>query len=129
MNEALHERARRIRERALIRDWEYRQRNHAKGVWYGFRRALVDAAQAWIIEERDADRLESEGRVPLAIGRELAPPIRLFFLTEEELSAFSPRRQVPVRLCVELLQARNVILIAHEPPPRSAQRKSHGDHG
>lgn len=114
MNEALHERVRRMRERALIRSWEYRQRNYAKGAWYRFRRILVDAAQAWIIDERDADRLQSDGRVPLPIGREFAPPIRVFLLTEEQLAAASSRRRVAVRLCGELLQARNLALIAHE---------------
>jgi hypothetical protein len=113
VNEALHERARRARERALIRAWEYRQRHYAKGVWYRFRRVLVDAAAAWIIGDDDGDRLESGGRVPLPVGRELAPPIRLFFLSEEEVKAISDRRQVPPRLCSELLQARNLALVAH----------------
>lgn len=114
MNEALHKRVRRLRERALIRSWEYRQRNHAKGAWYRFRRVLVDAAQAWIIDDRDADRLEGDGRVPLPIGGEFAPPKRVFLLTEEQLAVVSSRRRVPVRLCAELLQARNLALIAHE---------------
>jgi hypothetical protein len=114
VNEALHERVRRLRERALIRSWEYRQRNHANGAWYRFRRVLVDAAQAWIIDDRDADRLESEGRIPLPIGSEFALPIRVFLLTEEQLAVAPSRRRVPVRLCAELLQARNLALIAHE---------------
>lgn len=114
MNEAYRDRLRRIRERALVRTWEYRQRRYAKGAWYRLRRVLVDTAQAWIIEDRDADRLESEGRAPLPVGSEFAPPKRLFFLTETELSAISPRRRIPVRLSSELLQAGNLILIAHE---------------
>jgi hypothetical protein len=113
VNEALRERVRRIHERTLIRAWEYRQRNHAKGVWYRFRRVLVDAAQAWVIGDLEADRLERDGRVPLPVGAELAPPKRLFFLTEQELVALSDRRMVPVRLCAELLQARNLALIRH----------------
>ena len=55
----------------------------------------MDAAQAWIIDERDADRLESDGLAALPIGNELAPPKRVFLLTEE------------------LLQARSLVLIAH----------------
>ena len=113
MNEALHERARRARERALIRAWEYRQRHYAKGVWYRLRRVLVDAAEAWIIGNAGVDRLESAGHVPLPVGRELAPPIRLFFLSEEELEAISDRRQIPARLCTELLHAGNLALLAH----------------
>jgi hypothetical protein len=103
-----------MREQALIRSWEYQQRNQAMGVWRRFRRVLVDAAQAWIIDERDADRFKSEGRVPLPIGSELTPPKRIFLLTQEQLAVASSRRRVPVRLCAELLQARNLALIAHE---------------
>jgi hypothetical protein len=114
VNSTLHERVRRMRERALIRTWEYLQRNYAKGVWFRFRRVLVDAAQAWIVDDRDADRIESEGSVPLSIGGEFDPPKRLFFLTVEQLAAVSSRRRVPVRLCCEVLQARNLVLIAHE---------------
>lgn len=116
MNQGLHERVRRIRERALVRSWEYRQRNHAKGVWQLLRRVLVDAAEAWIIDDRDEERLESEGCVPLPVGNELAPPKRVFFLTAKQLAAASSRRRVPVRMCGELLQARNLALVAHEPP-------------
>ena len=58
----LQERARRARERALIRAWEYRQRNHSHGVWFRLRRVLVDAGQLWVIDEREADRLEAPRR-------------------------------------------------------------------
>jgi hypothetical protein len=34
----------------------------------------VDAAEAWIIDEADADALEAHGRIPLPVGRELDPP-------------------------------------------------------
>jgi len=73
----------------------------------------VDAAQAWIIDERDADRLESDGLAALPIGNELAPPKRVFLLTEELLAAVPSRRRIPVRSGVELLQARSLVLIAH----------------
>jgi hypothetical protein len=114
VNEALHERVRRIRERALIRSWEYRQRNHAKGVWYRFRRVLVDAAEAWIVDDRDADRLESDGCTPLPVGRELAPPKRMLFATPRQLAELPSRRKVPVRLGRELLEAPNLVLVPHE---------------
>jgi len=116
VNQGLHERLRRIRERALVRGWEYRQRNHAKGAWQRLRRVLVDAAEAWIIDDRDEGRLEGEGCVPLSVGAEFEPPKRVFFLTAEQLAAASSRRRVPVRLCGELLLARNLALVAHEPP-------------
>ena len=111
MNEKLHARARQIHERSLIRAWEYRQRSFSNGVWQRFRRVLVDAAEAWVIDEADADALEAHGRIPLSVGSELDPPKRLFFLSREELQAVANRRQVPVNLHGELLLARNLILV------------------
>ncbi len=113
MNEKLHARAQRVRERSLIRAWEYRQRTSSKGVWNRFRRILVDAAEAWIIDDADADALEANGHIPHPVGRELAPPKRLFFLTRKELEAAPHRRQVPVRLHSELLLARGLVFIPH----------------
>jgi hypothetical protein len=109
----LQERLQRIREAGVIRAWEYRQRNSAKGVWYRLRRALVDAAEAYAIDDVDADRFQREGETPLAVGRELAPPKRIFFLPAERLRTAASRRRIPVRLGGELLQARNLVLIAH----------------
>jgi len=108
---SLHERARRIHEKALIRAWEYRQRNYSKGVWHRLRRLLVDAEQAWIIDDSEADRLEAAGRLPHPVGRELSPVKRLFFIGEQELETIRVRRQIPVRMSVELLQARNIALV------------------
>ena len=121
MTDRLHRRARLIRERELIRAWEYRQRDHAKGVWYRFRRVLVDAAEAWVIDDRDADRLAIFGRTELPVGGELHPPKRIFFVTAEELAGAPSRRRVPLRLAGALLGARNLALIAfagsrHAPP-------------
>ncbi len=113
MNELLQQRARRIREQALVRAWEYRQRHTSHGVWHRLRRALVDAAQAWLISEEDANRLESHGHAPLPVGRELEPPKRIFFVTEDELSTLPDRRRIPVRLSHELLLARGVALVGH----------------
>ena len=113
MNEALHERARRANERAVIRAWEYRQRHHAKGVWFRFRRALADAAEAWILSEGEAALLEKRGHAPLPVGLELVPPKRLFFLSRKELEAISERRLVRTRLSTEVLLAGSLALIAH----------------
>jgi hypothetical protein len=73
----------------------------------------VDAAEAWIIDEADADELEARGHIPHPVGRELAPPKRLFFLAEEELEAVPHRRKVPVRLHSELLLARSLAFLLH----------------
>lgn len=116
MKPSLHERARRVRERALIRSWEYRQRNHSGGVWRRLQRVLVDAAEAWVISAGAADALERSGHTPHPVGSELEPPKRLFFVTAEELAATSGRRRIPLRLCAELLQAADVALVAHAEP-------------
>lgn len=121
MMEALRARVRRMRETALVRAWEYRQRDSSKGVWFRLRRVFVDAATAWVIDEAEADLLESGGRTPLPVGRELDPSKRLFFLTDKELHALSTRRQIPVRLGAELLQARSVVLTAFPLIEKKAQ--------
>jgi hypothetical protein len=124
MNEKLHARARRMRERSLIRAWEYRQRTASKGVWHRFRRVLVDAAEAWIIDEAGADSLEAKGRIPHPIGRELDPPKRMFFLAREELKAVAQCRQVPVRLHGELLLARSLVFVLHESAAERTQQSA-----
>ncbi|MGO9409633.1 MAG: hypothetical protein ACLQCB_02650 [Spirochaetia bacterium] len=111
MNEPLQARARRIRERLLIRAWEYRQRNYSKGVWHRLRRVLVDAGEAWIIDDTEGDLLEAAGHVPHPVGRELSPEKRIFLISRRELETVRGRRQVPVRMSVELLQARNLALV------------------
>jgi hypothetical protein len=113
VREPLEDRVRRIRGRVLVRSWEYRQRHHAKGVWYRLRRVLVDAAEAWAIDEEAADALERSGREPIAVGRELEPPKRLYSVSRAEIEALAGARRIPVRLCVELLEARSVALVAH----------------
>jgi len=119
VTERLHERARRIRERLLVRAWEYRQRNYAKGVWHRLRRLLVDAAEVWIIDDIGAARLESAGHVPNPVGLELVPGKRVFLVDEIELNDIPGRRRIPVRMSADLLQARNLVLV-----PLSRTRRS-----
>ncbi len=114
----------------MIRSWEYRQREHSNGVWYRLRRVLVDAEQVWVIDETEADRLETGGHKPHSVGRELSPHKRLFYVTPEELATITGCRQIAVRLDAEFLGARSMALIPHQdvdftspspkgaPPPR-----------
>jgi hypothetical protein len=113
VNEKLHARVRRMREQSIIRAWEYGQRATSKGAWHRFKRILVNATEAWIIGETDADLLETRGFVPLPVGREFDPPKRLFFLTGEDLETVLQRKQVPVRLHGELLLARSMVFLPH----------------
>lgn len=112
----LEARARQIRARAQVLAWEFRQRHLSKGVWFRLRRALVDAETAWTLSDEEADRLELEGHVPLAVGAELEPRKRIFVIPDEDLNDFASRRAIPVRLGAELLGSRNILLVPW--PPR-----------
>jgi hypothetical protein len=125
MTAAQRERARRIRERALIRAWEYRQRQHAGGVWFRLRRVLVDAARAFVITEADAHQLEQQGAEPLPVGRELSPAKRIFIVTSAQIETLAAR-EVPVRLTAEFLQATAIALMPHESGERPDQTLSPG---
>lgn len=111
LHAALHARARKIRERALILAWEYRQRHHSKGAWGRLRRVLAETAEAWVIDAEDAERLHSLGKTPLAVGREFEPKKRLFIVNSEELVLLESRRAVVVGLRKELLDAENLALV------------------
>ena len=110
----LERRIKEVRSRAAIRAWEYRQRRHAKGVWFRLRRVLTAAAAAYIVSEEDADRLLEEGFTAEPVGRELAPPKKLIFVTPERLEKIAKRRQIAVGLGSELLGARSIALVGFE---------------
>jgi hypothetical protein len=93
-----------------VRRWEYRQRNHSKGVWVRLRRTLAEAARAWTIPESVAEQLLAEGHVPEPVGAELEPPKLLFFLPSSRIDTIPERRPLRLRLDAELLGARRIIL-------------------
>jgi hypothetical protein len=108
-------RARRIGERRLVLQWEYRQRHHSKGTWFRLRRALADAAEVWVMTAEDADSLEAEGFSALAVGHELEPPKRIVFVPAERIGAMAKPRRIPVALSAELLAAKSLALVRHDP--------------
>ena len=57
--------------------------------------ANLDAAEAWVIDDRDAGRLAILGRAELPVGGELHPPKRIFFVTAKELAEVPSRRAIP----------------------------------
>jgi hypothetical protein len=114
MSDRLERRAREARTRALIRSWEYRQRHHAKGVWFRLRRLLAGARAAFAVPEAEARRLVAEGHRPEPVGEELEPPKTILFVTRERLEGIAERRELPVRLGSELLAARFLVLVAFE---------------
>jgi hypothetical protein len=121
MTETLKERARLIRERELVRAWEYRQRDYSYGVWFKLRRILTDADRIFIIDEEEADRLEKEGYAAESVGRELAPPKRIFKLTPAEAARIRSGREIPVRLSADFLYAGSLVLtpLMTDRPPGS----------
>lgn len=108
---ALHDRVRRLRSRAAVRAWEYRQRNLAKGVWFDLRRLLAHAESAWSLPEDEAQRLLAEGYEAADVGNRLAPPKTILVVTEERLREVPGRAAVPLRLGPELLGARWLALV------------------
>jgi len=109
--ERLEERARRLRSRAALRAWEYRQRDLAHGVWYKLRRVLADAEQAFAIDESDAQQLIDVGCVVEPVGQALAAPMQIFFVEESLLSRLPSRRRVALHLNAEMLAAQRLALV------------------
>jgi len=114
MNLSLVQRVNQLRSRVLVRSWDYRQRRHARGVWFRLRRVLADANEAHVIPREEARKLIAEGYLPEPIGNEMAPPKLIVFVPTERLARIASTRPVPVRLCGELLMAETLALTRFE---------------
>ena len=101
MSELLHRRLRQMRSRVLMRQFDFPQRHHARGVWYRLRLRLSLAKEAWIISAGDARRLVEE----------LQPPRVLIYASAERLAQIEGARRIPVRLSAELLSAECLALV------------------
>lgn len=110
MRGSLEQRVRQQRSRVLVRAWEYRQRRHARGVWFRLRRLLAHASTAHVISDDDARQLVSEGHRPEGVGAELEPPKLIVFATAGRIARLPSGRPIPVRLSGELLAARSLAL-------------------
>jgi hypothetical protein len=116
MNPALERRIRERRARVLVRSWDYRQRRHARGMWFRLRRVLADANAAFAISCEDATRLIEEGYRAEPVGDELEPPKRIVFTRAERVAQIATARAVPVGLGPELLEAECLALTPFETP-------------
>jgi hypothetical protein len=99
---------RRLREqraRVLMRSQDYRQRHHARGVWFRLRRVLAEAEAAYVIAEGDARTLAAEGCRTEPVGQALEPRKLIVFASPERIARIASARRVPVRLTRELLDA------------------------
>jgi hypothetical protein len=94
----MQRRAARVRANARVRDWEYRQRHHAKGAWLRLRRTLTDASRALAISEAQAAKLVDRGATPLAVGHELHPVRTLLWVTAAGFVELGEVREVPMHL-------------------------------
>jgi len=110
----LDRRLREQRARVLIRSLDYRQRHHARGVWFRLRRVLADAGAACIITEDDARKLVAEGHRVEPVGQELEPPKLIVFASSERIAQITSAEPVPMRLSRELLAAEHLVLAPFE---------------
>ena len=111
MSAVLEQRARQYRSRMLIRAWDYRQRHHARGVWYRLRRLLAGTSRAYVVSVRDAAQLGAEGFADEPVGRAIAPPKVIVCVPQERVAALASAREVPVRLGGDLLGAECLVLV------------------
>lgn len=109
--ENMWSRARAVRTRAAVRRWEYRQREHAAGVWFRIRRRLADAKEAYVISNDDAMRLLAEGYKPEPSGAQLAPEKTIIFVDPKRAAQIESRRQIRVGLDPDFLVATAVVLV------------------
>ena len=113
--ESMRERARAVRTRAAIRQWKYRQRNLASGVWLRLRRALAFAKEAYVISGDDIRHLLAEGYKPEPCGRQLEPEKTILFVDAPRLLRIESRRRIPVNLGADFLLAEAVALLPFDP--------------
>jgi hypothetical protein len=116
----LERRARDAKSRALVRSWEYRQRNLARGIWFELRRILADTERAFVLSDDVAAEVLHSGAKLEAAGARLEPKKRIMFVTADELSGYTDIREIPVNLGVDFVAARNIALL---PFPSCARRR------
>jgi hypothetical protein len=111
MTTVAERRLREFRSRLLVRAWDYRQRDHARGVWFRLRRVLADAAEAFAVSEEDVRQLVAEGHGLEPVGSELAPPRQIVFVSSERARRLGSARPLEVRLSAELLASSCLALV------------------
>ena len=109
-HEKLTQRASAMKHRAALMGFEYRQRNHANGVWFHLRRALADSRRAYTISESVAQELLLEGAQKVEAGERLEPPKVIFVVSEKRMKAVSEKHPIAVRLGPEFLTAQFIAL-------------------
>jgi hypothetical protein len=111
MTPATERRLRELRSRLLIRAWDYKQRRHARGVWFRLRRLLAEASEAYALPLDEGRRLAAEGYAAEAVGLELAQPKLLLFAPAGRIGRISSACALELRLSADLLAAECVALV------------------
>lgn len=119
MSAALEQRARQYRSRMLVRTWDYRQRHHARGIWYRLRRLLADASHAYVVSSHDAAQLRAEGFAVEAVGNAIEPPKIIVCAPVTRVASLASAREVPVSLGGDLLSAECLVLVPFDSSPES----------
>jgi hypothetical protein len=119
---SLEQRLRQFRSRMLVRSWDYRQRHHARGVWFRLRRVLADASAAYAVTREDAAALVAEGYSAEPVGQELEPSKLIVFAPATRVERLASARVLTVRLSAELLAAEALALVPFV--PHRAMRKA-----
>jgi hypothetical protein len=94
-----------------VRSFEYRQRRHARGVWYRLRRLLASAREAYALPRAEAERLIAEGYEAHPVGGELEPARTILVVPAERVARLGATRPLAVRLSAELLSAESLVLV------------------
>jgi hypothetical protein len=110
-------RLREMRSRVLVRSFDYRQRRHARGVWFRVRRALAFAKEAYVVPQAEAERLVAEGHPPEPVGGELVPPRLIVCVPAERAARIEGARPAAVRLSADVLGAEALVLVPFPAPP------------
>jgi len=99
-----------VRAQAAIRAWEYRQRNHSKGVWFRLRRVLADAESAFAISNSEIEKLEAEGYKREPVGAEIEPQKVILFVPAARIEEIPGKRRLLVALDADFFAAPCVVL-------------------
>jgi hypothetical protein len=99
----------------LIRSWEFRQRRHAFGAWFLFRRALADASAVLVVSRETAKALIEDGFPEETGGAGLEPPKVVVRVPSSRAMSLPSARSVPIRLEGDLLSAEGLVLVPFEP--------------
>jgi hypothetical protein len=108
---AQERRLREMRSRLLVRAFDYRQRRHARGVWFRLRRVLALAQEAYAIPRAEAERLLAEGFASDPVGGETEPTRVIVLVPAERVAEIASARPLAVRLSAELLSADSLALV------------------